>query len=807
MSTEQQPSGPPTTQPAAAADRVEPPVQDETLLAVRGDRALVDASTATWISPPETAFHTPLQPGGYVGHTIGEYRLERLLGVGGMGAVYLARTQRATPSPPVAVKLLAPHLAADSQVQARFIREAQAQAKLNHPNIARVHSAGDERGTPYIVMDLLSGGDLSGLIRERKRLDEHEAVGLWIPLLEALDYAHTRGYVHRDIKPGNVMLDGLGKPYLADFGLVGTLGSDASSHKAGPAITAGSPGDSGVINLTATGDVLGTPAFMSPEQCAGKQVDQRGDLYSFGCLMFVSVTGQLPFRSSLNLFDVLRQQMEKPAPNPQSLVPHISDDVSAVILRLMEKRPEDRFPTGAEVARVLRGGYLSDYNTSDRQRRRAGRHLGSGRVVAAAIPEPAATDFDSRRQPPARSIISWRLVVAVLIVLVAAVGVVGAFGFLPRQSENRPGPSDPPSTIQRTQVPTLVPEQRGWWSPGAASPYQSEESRRFVLTSDLPGTYRRYILSHLEEHYGAWQRFLAPAITLPDAPHIKHQMRIFAGLDSFKRYSAEFVGDTYNGFMCRSMDGEVSGYFSSCPFTLACLRHQCFLAVLRAAVAGRPAFWLESGLASYLEASDPGLLPSAHIHVGWASLLEGAGRADKAVALLELLQCGNQRPGAETDLRRAQAWALVWFLCENRGIDGRDLIQAALKSQGQGPADANRDAALDALLRRAGNDMPAIVSGYGRFLADVEPIPGCARLQVAIRRAMKEGPDRESAAETVADFARRNPRYGQGLNYYEGTLAAVGQREEARKLLLQAADQEPTNGNTLFGASRIAAEL
>ncbi|MGE3854557.1 MAG: serine/threonine-protein kinase, partial [Planctomycetota bacterium] len=355
----------------------------------------------------------PASPHTYIGANIGEWRIRKLLGVGGMGAVYEAlRDVPAGEEPglPVAVKVLSPQLSAEPEIRKRFVREARAQARLDHPNIIPVLDAGEHDDTPYLVMPMFSGGSLKDLLHERKRLPEDEAIDLWVPLLEALDHAHSRGYVHRDIKPDNVMLDNAGQPWLADFGLVGSLGDTyvstrISAHGGLPKAVSG-VGDG---QLTYAGEVLGTPAYMSPEQCQGRVIDQRSDLYSFGCLMYHCLCGRPPFVED-NPWAYFMRHLDTVPPSPREVVPDLSDDVVAIIQRLLAKSREERFPTAAEVARVLRDGYLDDvYRMNSKQQRMAaraisGRHGGVARGISDRRPPSLAAGGGSRgRRPGAAS--------------------------------------------------------------------------------------------------------------------------------------------------------------------------------------------------------------------------------------------------------------------------------------------------------------------------------------------------------------------------------------------------------------------
>jgi serine/threonine-protein kinase len=205
----------------------------------------------------------------------GRYELHRRIGRGGMAEVYLARDRLL--DRPVAIKILFPEFAADPSFVARFRREAQAAANLNHPNIVGVYDWGKERGTYYIVMEYVDGRTVSEIIRTDGPLDPKQAAGIAADVAAGLGFAHRKGVVHRDIKPGNILITGTGEVKVADFGIA-------------RAMTATTDDD-----LTQVGSVMGTATYFSPEQAQGKPVDPRSDLYSLGVVLYEMLVGQPPF--------------------------------------------------------------------------------------------------------------------------------------------------------------------------------------------------------------------------------------------------------------------------------------------------------------------------------------------------------------------------------------------------------------------------------------------------------------------------------------------------------------------------------
>ena len=257
----------------------------------------------------------------------GRYRLERELGRGGMGVVYRAIDQKT--GAPVALKVMT---WPDPSALARFEREVQALRALDHPGIVRIHDAGVDQGHPFLVMELVEGTDLLAIVK-RGPLDPVRAVTLARDLALALDHAHRAGVIHRDVKPPNVLVDAEGRPHLTDFGLAAVSQS---------------------LRLTLTGEVVGTPIYMAPEQVTGKagQSAPTLDVYSVGALLFHIVTGTPPF-SGPSLQHILASVIHDTAPSVRRFAPQVSPELDAVITRCLEKEPSRRFPTAGALAREL----------------------------------------------------------------------------------------------------------------------------------------------------------------------------------------------------------------------------------------------------------------------------------------------------------------------------------------------------------------------------------------------------------------------------------------------------------------------
>ncbi|MFB7472770.1 protein kinase [Kitasatospora sp. NPDC056184] len=264
----------------------------------------------------------------------GRYVLQRVLGEGGMASVHLAYDSVLDRS--VALKSMHAELGRDDSFKERFRREAQAVARLEHPNIVTVYDSGEDiapdgSSTPYIVMQLIDGKGLRDAINEavaqQGAIALEEALRVTVGVLNALEASHDMGLVHRDIKPGNVMFDRKGNVKVMDFGIARAL-------------------ESGVTSMTQTGMVVGTPQYLSPEQALGKPVDARSDLYSVGVMLFEMLTGQLVFDGD-SAFSIAYKHVQEEPPAPSTLNPRLSPAVDEFVARALRKDPAHRFPSAA----------------------------------------------------------------------------------------------------------------------------------------------------------------------------------------------------------------------------------------------------------------------------------------------------------------------------------------------------------------------------------------------------------------------------------------------------------------------------
>jgi serine/threonine-protein kinase len=263
------------------------------------------------------------------------YEIGGVLGRGGMAEVHRGRDLRLGRE--VAVKVLRSDLARDPSFQVRFRREAQAAASLNHPAIVAVYDTGEDRtatgATPYIVMEYVEGETLRDVLRREGRLDPRRAMQLTADICGALDFSHRNGIVHRDVKPGNVMITPQGAVKVMDFGIARAVSDSAAT-------------------MTSTAAVIGTAQYLSPEQARGEAVDARSDVYSVGCLLYELVTGAPPFTGDSPV-SVAYQHVREDPRLPSSINPEVPPELDAILLKAMSKNPANRYQSAADMRNDL----------------------------------------------------------------------------------------------------------------------------------------------------------------------------------------------------------------------------------------------------------------------------------------------------------------------------------------------------------------------------------------------------------------------------------------------------------------------
>ncbi len=264
----------------------------------------------------------------------GRYRVLGRLGIGGMATVYLA--EDSSLGRKVALKVMAERYAEDGEFVERFRREAQAAARLNHPNIIAVYDRGEADGRPYIAMEYLQGRTLKQVIQKEGQLPPERAIAIAMQVLAGLRYAHEHGVVHRDVKPHNVLVGDDGRIKVTDFGI---------AH-------AGDP------QMTEVGSIVGTAQYLSPEQARGRAVGPQTDIYSLGVVLYEMLAGRVPFEGDSSVA-IAMQHVSDPAPPLQSLAPDVPDSLALVVAHAMLKEPSQRYGSadefGADLDRVRRG--------------------------------------------------------------------------------------------------------------------------------------------------------------------------------------------------------------------------------------------------------------------------------------------------------------------------------------------------------------------------------------------------------------------------------------------------------------------
>jgi len=327
------------------------------------------------------------------GKQLGIYRIVAPLGEGGMAAVYKAYQPGMDRY--VALKILPRHFASDPQFVARFKQEAQVLAKLQHPHILPVFDFGEAEGYTYIVMPFIESGTLIDLLKGQP-LPLKQIRRVISQLGDALDYAHSRGLVHRDVKPSNVLLDERGNCLLTDFGLAKIV--------------------EGRMNLTTSGAVLGTPAYMSPEQGLGQTPDGRSDIYSLGVILYEMATGRAPFKAETPMA-VMIKHIHDPLPMPSTINPKLIDSVERVILKAMAKEPNERYAAAAEMAQAIQGAIPETMEEPPAH--------GDAVIPVAAATQPIAVPSRSMRSIILRSSIGWSIAIVIGLIFAGANPALG----------------------------------------------------------------------------------------------------------------------------------------------------------------------------------------------------------------------------------------------------------------------------------------------------------------------------------------------------------------------------------------------
>ncbi len=375
-----------------------------------------------------------------IGKSLGQFEILDEIGRGGMATVYRARQTSINRT--VAIKVLPRSLLHDPTFYERFIREVDLVAHLEHPHILPIYDYGEVDGVPYIAMRYLAGGSMAQWIR--RGLPPLDRIAKPVEqVASALDYAHQEGVIHRDLKPGNILLDENSNAYLSDFGIARVLDS----------------------NLTGSA-IVGTPAYMSPEQANGLPLDARSDIYSLGVVLFELVTGREPYEAETPVA-LLLKHINEPMPSARGLRPNLPPAADYVIVRATAKQPDQRYASAADMAEAWatalhRPAAIEDDNATllDAQRPAEPTRVAEPRTPT---PVPAVPPPEPTLATPKRRTLGW---IAALLVVIVIAAVAGIILLTPRSA---PPPATPPPaptpfanayTVQRSLYTISVPE--GW---------------------------------------------------------------------------------------------------------------------------------------------------------------------------------------------------------------------------------------------------------------------------------------------------------------------------------------------------------
>ena len=413
------------------------------------------------------------------GKQLGHYQIVAPLGEGGMAAVYQA--YHPAMDRYVALKILPRHFASDPLFVARFQQEAKVIAKLQHPHILPVHDFGEADGYTYLVMPFIQSGTLAGLIIGEP-LPWPRIQTVISQLGDALDYAHAHGLVHRDVKPSNVLIDDSGHCQLTDFGLAKIM--------------------EGSIHLTTSGAIMGTPAYMSPEQGMGQKLDGRTDVYSLGVILYEMATGHTPYTAETPMA-VMIKHISDPLPLPSTVNPEIPEAVERVILKALTKDREDRFVTAGDMVLALQAA-LSGASDSEAETVPAARSFPASPIVPPSgvlLPPPTAPPPSQPDVPPppastpqpmplAKPLVFLGLAIIAAAAIVTMPTLLGLF-FPPTQPGQPPAStSQAPLAAVTTPIPaapspTPLPSVTATWTEIPASPTPAPSPTPAALTGRI----------------------------------------------------------------------------------------------------------------------------------------------------------------------------------------------------------------------------------------------------------------------------------------------------------------------------------
>jgi serine/threonine protein kinase len=411
-----------------------------------------------------------------IGKVLGSCVLEQLLGYGGSSAVLLA--QQHNPERKVAVKAFLPHADMDKKMQSdfyrRFLHEAEAASKLDHPNILPIYSYGEQDGLPYIVMPYMRDGTLSEYISKHSPVSLPEAQWFLEQISSALDYAHTHGCVHCDVKPANILLDSDGRVMLSDFGIARVIATD----------------DGAARTATRTSEALmGTPDYISPEQALGQSIDGRSDVYSLGITLFYLLAKRLPFIADSTLTLALLH-VHEPPPSLALIRADISPGLDRVVRKALAKEPDKRFQTATEFCAAFAQAVMSsDKMLSVASGERRGAILAANTDLIPGESQPVIVALDPlvRVKPMGSSnFVSRRLIVAAALILCLLFATSYVTNLVSRQQVHSAG-SNGVHSITATPDPTHIDQLtlHGKW-PGSRTFFYDSQKQYYHILNNSP---------------------------------------------------------------------------------------------------------------------------------------------------------------------------------------------------------------------------------------------------------------------------------------------------------------------------------
>ncbi|MFO7941854.1 MAG: Stk1 family PASTA domain-containing Ser/Thr kinase [Bacillota bacterium] len=425
-----------------------------------------------------------------IGRVLGDrYEIVERLGTGGMSTVYRARCSYLHRD--VAVKVLHGQLAHDEEFLDHFRKEAWAAARLSHPNIVGIYDVGQEPDEDlyYIVMEHVQGPTLARVLDEEERLPPDRAIGIAVEILKALNFAHQKGVVHRDIKPDNVIIDETGRVKVTDFGIARAA-------------------DSGTI--VANDSIMGSARYMAPEQARGSYTDARADLYAAGVVLYEMLTGRVPFDGE-GIVEIAMSHVNGEVPDPRAFNPEISDDLAHLVFKALEKEPARRYSTaeamGRDLVKIARGEPLrrDRLGRDDRTRVLAAEQLSSafGEDAGALTGDGDAPEMEVERHFPEDGEVEEQesrkgpsaAVVILLILTFAALGVVGYAGYLVYDWLMVPAVDVPPVSGERLATAESILQEHGLKAEVVASRHDDEIPANYVIQQD-PAAQRQVRRGH-----------------------------------------------------------------------------------------------------------------------------------------------------------------------------------------------------------------------------------------------------------------------------------------------------------------------